>query len=222
MNRQHPTLEWLLAYAGGSTDEAADAIVAAHLTLCPQCRRTVARLETLGGAFLEATPASAASKPEEGAAAAIAAAKTRARAPEPRNTGSLHALTPRPMADFIAAKTGTADIQSLPWRFYGPGVQRAVIIPGASGAVAQLLRSQPGTALARHDHGADEIAFVLSGAYRDETGLYRTGDVQCAAVKAPHRPVIEGPDECIALVVSEAPQVPTEIIARLGQLFLGR
>ncbi|NWG71029.1 MAG: cupin domain-containing protein [Parvularculaceae bacterium] len=222
MNRRHPTLEWLLAYAGGSTAEAADAIMASHLTLCPQCRRTVARLEALGGALLDATPASSQSDSDEGAAAAIAAAAARARPPARRNTGSLHALTPRPMADFIAAKTGTADIQSLPWRFYGPGVQRAVIVSGAAGAVARLLRSQPGTALARHDHGSDEIAYVLSGAYRDETGLYRTGDVQCATEKAPHRPVIEGPDECIALVVSEAPPVPTELVARLGQLFLGR
>jgi len=220
MTSNHPTLDWLAGYASGTIEEAADAVIAAHLTLCPACRRDVARLEMIGGALLESETVSTA--PDFSGAEAAMAAAMRPEAPAPRPTGTLHRLAPRPMADFIAARTGVVDVERLPWRFYGPGVERAVIETGADGTTAQLLRSQPGGTLAHHGHRSDEITYVLSGAYEDETGVYRTGDVQCGDESAPHQPVIISPDPCIALVVSEKPPAPTGLAARLAQLFLGR
>lgn len=221
MTGNHPTIEWLVAYATGAVDEASDAVIAAHLTLCPACRRDVARLESIGGALLEGVGEPV--KPEApGAEAALEAAERQPAPSETRASGSLHRLTPRPMADFIAARTGVCDVDRLPWRFYGPGVERAVIESGPDGTTAQLLRSQPGARLAHHDHRSDEITFVLAGAYEDDTGVYRTGDVQCGDETAPHQPVIVSPDPCIALVVSESPPAPTGFAARLAQRFLGR
>jgi putative transcriptional regulator len=48
----HPPEELLLDYAAGSADEPTSLTLATHLTLCPECRDTVARFESVGGALL--------------------------------------------------------------------------------------------------------------------------------------------------------------------------
>jgi len=68
---------------------------------------------------------------------------------------------------------------------------------------------------------AEELTVVLKGAYRDHTGRYSAGDVQCASESMRHRPIVEQGEECIALVVSDKPTIPTGFIARIFQRVVG-
>jgi putative transcriptional regulator len=48
--------EYLLDYAAGAAPEAVSVLVASHLELCPAARATLARLEAVGGVYLEQLP----------------------------------------------------------------------------------------------------------------------------------------------------------------------
>src|SRR5580704_17818478 len=49
----HPSDATLAAFASGTLDEARGIVVAAHLSLCAQCRGTVHAFEAAGGALLD-------------------------------------------------------------------------------------------------------------------------------------------------------------------------
>ena len=49
----HPSDATLAAFASGTLDEARGVVVAAHLSLCAQCRKGVHAFEEAGGALLD-------------------------------------------------------------------------------------------------------------------------------------------------------------------------
>ena len=49
----HPGDALLLDYASGGLGEGPALVVASHMTLCPNCRASVAELEAVGGALLD-------------------------------------------------------------------------------------------------------------------------------------------------------------------------
>ena len=57
----HPGEALLLDYASGALGEGWSLAIAAHLALCPDCRRLQADMEAIGGALLEETPRPSAS-----------------------------------------------------------------------------------------------------------------------------------------------------------------
>ena len=65
----HPSEARLLDYASGALPEPMALLIATHLALCPACRRTVAELEAVGGALLEALPPEPVGRGQPGAAA---------------------------------------------------------------------------------------------------------------------------------------------------------
>ena len=50
----HPGEDLLLDYVSGSLAETWSIALAAHLALCPICRRTVSELEAVGGELMSA------------------------------------------------------------------------------------------------------------------------------------------------------------------------
>jgi putative transcriptional regulator len=56
-----------------------------------------------------------------------------------------------------------------------------------------------------HGHGGGELTLVLKGAYADETGEYRAGDVQDVDEDVEHTPVADPVAGCVCLIASEKP-----------------
>lgn len=226
MAHYHPTEDWLASYANDAIDDETAVLVATHLTYCPLCRKTVRRFEEIGGALLdtidigEAGTQTSATHFDPLAVAGLSFTAANDTPPAPPN-GSMSEIAPRPLLRYVFDRLGTTDLDALPWKFYGPGIQRAVLFENADGGVIRLLRARPGAIFPHHGHGSEELTVVLKGAYRDEAGRYDVGDVQCAAETVRHQPIIEDGDECIALVVSEKPTLPTGIVARLFQRITG-
>ena len=75
--------------------------------------------------------------------------------------------------------------------------------PGRGGGTLRLLRVRPGAAIPRHAHRGAELTLVLEGAFADETGRYGPGDLAEAEAEVSHRPVAEGPADCVCLVAAE-------------------
>jgi putative transcriptional regulator len=90
------------------------------------------------------------------------------------------------------------------WTFGGFGIRRLALAAG-DGTLAELLRVEPGRGAADHDHADDEITLVVTGAYRDSTGLYQPGDISLARPGFSHAPRAEPTDVCYLLAVTYGP-----------------
>jgi len=90
-------------------------------------------------------------------------------------------------------------------RWLAPGLRHAVLLrePGPAGGVLRLLRVRPGAAIPRHAHRGAELACVIEGTFADETGRYGPGDLTEADEGVSHRPLAEGPADCVCLVATQ-------------------
>jgi putative transcriptional regulator len=100
------------------------------------------------------------------------------------------------------------------WRFGGFGIRRLPLLAGED-AQAELLRVEPGSGAARHDHDGDELTLVITGAYRDSQGLYRKGDLALAEPGFTHAPRAEPGEVCYLLAVTYG---PARFSGRIGLL----
>jgi putative transcriptional regulator len=193
----HPGAPLLSAAASGALSPAVSRIIAAHAALCGHCRAELRRLESIGGAVLA----------DEGAVELAPDALDRALAaldrkvPEPVLPDAL-TLLPKPVHELIAPAIG-----QVGWRFGAPGLRilDLALPAAAAGEVFQLLRIEPGSGVPQHGHGGQEFTLVLTGAFRDETGLYRMGDLEVGDEAMTHRPIAEPGEICYALAVTTAP-----------------
>lgn len=217
----HPTDDLLLDYGAGNTDEAQSLLIATHLALCPRCRGVVENAETLGGALIDATPATAMS---ENALESVLSRLdepdvTPAAAPAPAAADADMSI-PRPLRDYLAG--GSAD--SLSWRRVAPGIHRHTLTvasdDGASNAY--LLKLAPETVVPHHGHHGEEMTLVLDGGFTDAGEHFVRGDVEQADPAINHQPVVDPDGPCLTLVVTDAPLRFTGLLPRLLQPILDR
>mgnify|MGYP001493311819 CR=1 FL=1 len=221
MNRasptHHPVAALLHAAAGGHLSPAVSRIVHAHAKLCPRCAHAMADAEAVGGAAMEVEGgASMSADALERALATIAAdqAEPVLQLPEPL------AALPHEIVEFVVPTAGKAA-----WRFAGPGLRTMdLALPeSAAGETFQVLRIEPGYGPPSHTHGGQEFTLVLTGAFKDETGLYKRGDIAIGDETVTHQPIAEPGEVCFALAVTTAPlkfKGPLGILQRV--LNLGR
>jgi putative transcriptional regulator len=213
----HPSDELLLDYASGALGEAWSLAIATHLALCPTCRRTVARLEALGGITLDADNV------ELLADGSFDAVLTRLDAPlddkQPSTAGPASDDTPvlpQPLRHYLGA-----DVDGLKWQRLGMGAYQLLTPTGEEGVTARLLRIPAGRPVPKHSHGGLELTLVLAGAFSDTTGTYGRGDLQEADETLQHQPHAMPGEDCICLAITDAPLRFKSLPARLVQPFLG-
>jgi putative transcriptional regulator len=90
------------------------------------------------------------------------------------------------------------------WSFGGFGIRRLALITG-DGSEAELMRIQPGFGAAPHDHDADELTLIVTGAYHDGHNLYQAGDITLAQPGFSHAPTAEPGEICYVLAVTYGP-----------------
>ena len=197
----------LMSCSAGSQPEALAAVVSSHLSVCPRCRLELKRHALIGEALFEAL------KPEPVTRDAPSAG---ARADAGNGTVDDAELP----GDLRAALDGRFD--DIAWRRAAPGVWHCPIelSPGAKGDL-RLLKVAPGIKLPEHGHGGSELTLVLDGAYSDEFGTFRCGDVADLGDDVEHRPVADPLHGCICLAASDARPRFTGMFARLLQPLAG-
>lgn len=207
----HAPDDLLLDYACGHMPEAQALVVATHLALCPQCRSAVADYEALGGALVEdQEPAELG----EDALAQVLARLDEPDADERRGqtslAGEVDLLLPQPLRGYLGS-----GLQQVAWRKLMPGLEEADIAVGPEACRARLMRVESGKGMPQHSHEGEELTLILSGAYSDESGCYRRGDLQVADPAIDHKPVADAGEPCICLVVTNA---PLKLTGRFGRL----
>ncbi len=211
----HPAEEHLLDYAAGAIDPAAALATATHLNFCPVCRDRVAELEAIGGALFDELP------PAPISASARAALLDRLddgidSQPEARPAAPAGGpLLPRPLAAVVGG-----GLESLPWRRVAWNAEEAALPVAATVMRARLMRIKPGAAIPRHRHGGNEMVAVLAGGFVDAFGEHLRGDLAVHDQDSDHKPVAQAGEDCLCLVVDEAPVHLTGFFARWLNPFL--
>ncbi len=189
----HPSADLLCSVAAGEQGLAVHKIILAHASLCAVCRDRLAEFETIGGVLLDG---------ESG---------------EPMNPGALD----RALAAIGTQDQGDAVAAAPDWLRVVPPPVRELAVEAARGSkgapslnlvqavggnreTMELVRIEPGKAIPVHAHEGTEYSLVLTGAFRDQHGLFAQGDLAISDARHTHRPVAEPGETCIALIVTTA------------------
>ena len=208
----HLTDALLMAYAAGTLPEAFSLTVAAHVSMCDECRARLGAFESVGGALLDR--ADSVPLAEDSLAATLARIRQGAPAEEPRPRPASPGVLPAPLRDYVGG-----DLDAVRWRPVGMGVKQA-ILPTSRAASARLLYIPAGAAVPDHGHRGTELTLVLQGAFVDETDRFGPGDVEIATEAFDHMPVADIGADCICLAATDAPLRFRGIVPRLAQPFL--
>lgn len=193
---RHPSLETMTGYAAGALRPGFGLVVGAHVEQCPHCRGVLRGLEAASGEALQSVEAVAM---EQGALE-----KTLAR---------LDSVSLPPLSDERPL------LQRLPMkkrRWVAPGAWVAEVeTPRAASDRVYVLHVAAGFPTARHTHDGLEFCTVLSGAFRDQTGLYGPGDFAEAEGDFDHQPAVEGDEACVCLFATEGKLKAKGLIGRM-------
>jgi putative transcriptional regulator len=204
----HPSDATLMAFAGGTLDEARSLVVASHISLCGVCRRTLRVFECVGGEMIERTEA-APMRPDAVDVALSRLGEADTQSVFPRTNGD--ETLPAPLAHYVL---GT-------WRWIGPGVRlRKVDVPAQDGSRVFMLKAAPGTHLPHHRHVGTEWTCVFEGAFRYETGRFGPGDFDEADESVVHKPFVEEGAACVCLVAMQGGIALQGWLGRLLQPFI--
>ncbi|MDO6732859.1 ChrR family anti-sigma-E factor [Marinovum sp. 2_MG-2023] len=199
----------LMAYAAGTLEHSFALLVAAHVSMCDDCRSALGAHEAVGGALLEQHPEQAVSARMKDA---LFAQLDDTPKQEPEVTYGRSGVFPGPVMQALKG-------QPPRWKSVGGGVRQTLLHADAAGSV-RLLYIAPGRAVPDHGHNGIELTLVLQGAFRDETGRFGVGDLEVADDTVEHTPVAELGAPCICLAATDAPLRFNSLIPRLLQPLL--
>ncbi|MCR9257325.1 MAG: ChrR family anti-sigma-E factor [Alphaproteobacteria bacterium] len=221
----HPEPERLMEYAAGAASPAMDVLIAAHLSLCPTCRKTVERLERMGGHMLESLGSD--EDVVSMSPGAFDALLEKLDLPEEAPQAAAgDEIDPLPGVDLPAPIRETLRNLERPleWRNRGKGIEEAEIplpVDVDDSVRMSLLRIQPGRAVLEHTHdGGEELTMVLAGGFSDEHGHYVRGDVQTGDDELIHKPIADEGEVCVCLAVVEGNLRFTGPVGRVLNLFM--
>lgn len=193
-------------YAAGTLDPYLHALIESHLILSEENRAFVQALEAAAGAELDALPPAAGDRAaRDHVLAAIYAGGWYGRPRPPKLDPDL----PEPLARLV-----TTSLDDAAWRLVAPGLREHKLRP-ADGVAASFYKIRRGQAMPVHTHEGLEATLVLRGAFEDQTGRYRRGDVAVADSSLDHRPVADPRDGCVCFAVTDAPRRLTGPIGRV-------
>lgn len=196
--------DMMAAYAAGTLPHPFAMVVAAHVSLCEDCRATLGSYHAVGGALLEQTADVAISS---GLKSNLMVLLDAPMQPEP--VYEAKGIYPGPVME--ALKGGAPR-----WRTLGMGVKQS-ILSETDGGSARLLYIPAGQAVPDHSHNGLELTLVLQGSFSDETGRFGVGDVEIGDEDLEHTPIADAGDACICLAATDAPLRFNAFMPRLLQ-----
>lgn len=202
--RHHIPDALIAAYAAGSLPQPFALVVAAHVSLCDDCRAAWHGHQAVGGAVLESGEEIGVS---DGLKDSVLALLDEPQAPAPSYARS--GVYPGPV---VAALKGAPPR----WKSMGLGVRQCILDAGPEGSV-RLLYIPPGQAVPDHGHNGMELTLVLQGAFSDETGRFGAGDLEVADEALEHTPVAEEGAPCICLAATDEPLRFNSFVPRMLQ-----
>lgn len=194
----------LRAYAAGQLPHPFAVVVAAHVSICADCRAQLEAEEALGGALLDS----------EAVAPMAADARDRLMAaldaiPAPRPAIRASGIFPAPVMEALKGNPPR-------WKMLGGGIRQQILSQDREGSL-RLLYIPPGMAVPEHGHRGAEFTLVLQGSFSDSAGRFGRGDVEVAHDDIDHQPIADAGEPCICLAATDAPLRFHGLVPRLLQ-----
>lgn len=208
--KHHLSDELLLGYSAGILPEAFSLMVAAHVSICDDCRAQVEAYDALGGELIETDGVAMG---ENSLDSVFSAIDTGYQARIQPKTSRCSVL-PQPLQDYVGG-----GVDAIRWRPVGMGVKQAILKTDKT-ASARLLYIPAGAAVPDHGHQGMELTMVLQGAFSDEIDRFARGDVEIADEDINHTPIADVGEDCICLAVTDAPLRFNSLVPRLLQPLL--
>jgi len=210
--KHHLTDALLMAYSAGTLPEAFSLAVAAHISMCDECRARLGAFDTVGGMLMESCDeAVMATGSLDATLAMIDLSDAR---PAERKAPSPAGVLPAPLRAYVGG-----DLDAVRWRPVGMGVKQA-ILPTKGDATARLLYIPAGAAVPDHGHRGTELTLVLQGAFEDKVDHFGPGDIEVAGEELEHTPIADIGEDCICLAATDAPLRFNSWLPRIAQPFL--
>ncbi|ADO42730.1 ChrR family anti-sigma-E factor [Ketogulonicigenium vulgare] len=193
-------------YADGRLSHAFSVAIAAHISLCDECRAQIEATDMLGGAVLD------------GLDQAPVGADLRARMMDaldlPPPVGRLEQIR----SSGIFPEPVMRELGGNPpkWSMLGGGIRQQILSADEGGSL-RLLYIPPGAAVPEHGHGGLELTLVLQGSFSDVLGRFGRGDVEVAHDDVDHQPIADPGQPCICLAATDAPLRFFSFLPRLLQ-----
>jgi putative transcriptional regulator len=199
-SRHHAPDAMLAALAAGGLPYP----LAAHVSLCDECRARLEAHRVLGGVVLDELA------PEP------VSAEARDRTLAALDTGQPAPARAAGRGPYPAPIAGLVGPDGPRWRSLGLGAKQAILWSGAAGSL-RLLSIPAEQAVPEHGHRGLELTLVLSGAFADESGVFRAGDLEVADEVVAHTPRATDDGPCICLAATDAPLRFQAFLPRLLQ-----
>ncbi len=214
--KHHPDDATLLAYAAGTLTEGFTLVLAAHMEYCPRCRSNLAEAEALGGELLAELPPVAMEATSLYHVWEHIEAVPAVKPPEPTKQWKNDEL-PAVLSPYV-----DASLDSIRWRSLVPGIRQYPLdgIHSGRGSV-RLLSIVPGFTIPQHTHRGSEMSLILKGAYADEIGHFKRGDLADLDETICHQPVVDTEEPCICLMATDERIHFTGFFSRMLQPLIG-
>ena len=194
----------LLGYAAGNLNEAQNLIVSTHLTLSNEGQAFVSACEDIGGMLIdcECEPAD---MNEDALDRVLEKLDDYCETQNAQKSCDLakHNIefdVPESLKSCLAS----GKVQKK-WTTLFPGMKALDLNLKCNKSVARIMQAAPGVKSPHHTHGGTEITLVLDGAFSDETGTYKRGDLIVTNEACDHTPLACPEQGCTCLVVTNAP-----------------
>ena len=212
------------AFTAGSLSEALSLVAASHISLCPECLERLEKLEELGGVHLQS------SEPEIMSQESLNKVMTKLGKQEfYQSDTSTHLSSdnpslqsnsykiPQPLQAYVPDR-----LEDIEWKSLAPGIKYFAISDlETAGGTLSVLSVAPGINIPEHGHEGIELTQVLKGAFSDNVGCFRAGDIADLDDNIEHQPIVGSNETCICLIASEAPLKFTGFAPRLVHYFSG-
>ncbi|HPF45635.1 MAG: ChrR family anti-sigma-E factor [Alphaproteobacteria bacterium] len=205
--------EWIVSYASGALSEAHALVVATHCHFHPALQQKLIDAENIGALLMESRPpVKVSSHMFDDIISKIDDLPNEVK--QPSNDNGL----PFPLAEYLNHKS----LDQLNWRMMGPGLSQVRLWTGPNDERLWLLKAKGGAKIPSHDHSGLELTLVLQGSYHVGKDQYGPGLLEIADDETKnHTPLIDAGEDCICLVVTEAPIKIHSLLGRLAQPFIG-
>ncbi|PID61527.1 MAG: transcriptional regulator [Gammaproteobacteria bacterium] len=206
--RHHTPDALLTAYVSGNLPAPFALVIAAHVSMCLECRAALEAQEAVGGLVLEGSAPTGLS---DGLKARVLDRLDSHAAPAPRRRPRA-GIYPGPVMEALNGKVPR-------WRPLGAGVRQHILSASDAGT-ARLLFIPAGQSVPDHGHGGLELTLVLQGSFSDETGQFGVGDLEVVDEDLEHLPIAGTDTPCICLAATDAPLRFNSLVSRLLQPLL--
>ncbi|MBU1211885.1 MAG: hypothetical protein KJ587_11500 [Alphaproteobacteria bacterium] len=191
----HPDISTLMTCAAGSHPESLSAVVASHLSVCPDCCRKVSQLSRIGVTLFERLePIQLVEKMPRPDGLERAVPQT---SRNPRTDRDLE--IPAPLQCILGSS-----LDHLPWQTASKGIEQVVVAlsPRTTGEL-RLLRIAPNATLRSSSRGFSQLLMVLRGSYSNDGFSFHPGDLNEVAEAAEHTIMANPVTGCIVLAASD-------------------